>query len=248
MMTIQTVPIPTAKYMITDLDYTLTDKKMAEGIGKYLLMEQLYKLRFDKFVRGYRGARRIKNILNNGSKNPEIEGLEEFVRVLSDVRVADRKNVYKYAMMTLEKSALPGVANLVKQCKNQGMKTMVVTAGMDTAAEAAAEYFGIDRSVGNRVLYGVRSKNGWTIDGHGELLDVDISISNGKDKLKAMNVMNIPVEESIVVGNDKLDWELMDAAKLSLASPLADEETCKRADARVRNFENLCLIPKKNQY
>jgi phosphoserine phosphatase len=123
-----------------------------------------------------------------------------------------------YAEEYLQKHSLPGVKEFLEHLGDR-MPSCITTIGSDIAANAAADFYGFNDSIGNPIV----------IDNGNRIIRVDANIRDGKDKLEATQEMlgqrDLSIKDGIVLGNDLYDHDLMRASRVAMASPLADEAT-----------------------
>ncbi|MBI4015502.1 MAG: haloacid dehalogenase-like hydrolase [Candidatus Aenigmarchaeota archaeon] len=221
------------KYAVFDLDNTLVEGRVASYIGKSYFFRELFGLRIGHLYKGWKGMKSVKEILKEGGEDAEARGMEAFMGVLGETRIATWDSIYDYAKKAVEKHELPGAKEFVGKCKNNGLQTYIATLGLLISAQAARDYFGADAARGNSLI----AENGI-------IRGVKLTMKTGEDRLREVRTI-ANVNEALVVGNDRLDWPLMDAAGFSVAAPLADEETKKRADITITDFRELEFEPRK---
>jgi len=215
---------------VLDLDKCLVDGRVAQGIGKQFL--------FREFKRGhlhhvYRGLANYKKVLQITEEQGEAAGLEYFANILFSTGCAYSPLIYAFAHRYIEKHRIPGAKEFVRQIKKIVPLTIISTIGFDIAAYVASNYFqtnGTNGYVANRIV--------WDADYWAKSLEM--KIRDGKDKLDAtmekLHSRGSSGDNIFVLGNDELDHELMQASKLSVASPLADEETKRIADIWIPDY------------
>jgi len=221
------------KYAVFDLDNTLVKGRVASYVGKSYFFHQLYRFRLDHLYKGVKGMRRVNEILKAGGEDAEARGLEAFIGALGETGIATWDTIYEYSKSAVERHALPGAKEFVGRCKDNGFQTYIATIGLIISAQAARNYFGVDGARGNPLI----AENG-IIKG------VNLAMKTGEDRLREVKTIVNP-DQALVVGDSRLDWPLMDAAGFSVAAPLADEETKKRADIAITDFRNLEFEPRR---
>ncbi len=221
------------RYAVFDLDNSLIEGRVASYIGKSYFLRQLYKLRLDHVYKGWKGARRVREILIAGGEEAETRGLEAFMGVLGETGIATFYDMYDYARRAVEEHALPGAKDFVGKCKSNGLVTQIVTLGLHVSAQAAVDYFGAYGGRGNPLI-----QEGETVRG------IRLAMKTGEDRLREVRTI-VNLEQTLVVGNDKLDWPLMEAADFSIAAPLADKETKGKANLAITDFRELELEPRR---
>lgn len=134
--------------------------------------------------------------------------------------------------------------------KSTGKPSFISTIGTDIAASSAGEYFGTDDYVANElepeVVDGwrgprvcIRKLKIFVRDGHEKLKKTGKMLERFSAYNKSGKTKTLKIENCLVIGNDKYDHEMMRAAKLSAASPLADEETKRIADYWITSYSRL---------
>lgn len=212
--------LPECEGAVLDLDKSLVDDRVAGGIGGRFLKREAVRLHLGNAIYG---------IMNYGkvlkkAEESETEGLRYFFEVLGDRRFADKKSAYRFAGEFIKKHELPGAKDFVDFLNDAGIETFISTAGCDIAAEAAADYFGCRKGIGNKVVY-YEPKNKAEQE-NPIIRGCEITINHGKTKLDKTSEMleeyGIDLTDCIVLGNDLLDYHTMYIGAISVASPLAD--------------------------
>lgn len=205
------------KFLVADLDGTLVDGRVAQGMGKYFLFDELKRLHLPHVLLGLANYRKVKEAARRG----EAEGLEYFGNVIGRTGCAKPRLFDGYAHRYIESHSLPGAKD-VMLFFGQEMETFISTMGSDIAAQAAREFYGCTDFVANPVQYR-DGRAGTSIRG------VTLRIRDGTDKLEATEEMlrrhELTISDGIVLGNDRYDHESLMASRLAMASPLADEAT-----------------------
>lgn len=203
--------------LIADLDNTLCEGRVAQGIGKSYLVRELLRGNFDTFSEGWKGAKRVRAVVKAAGVNGEAEGLREFYAVLTSLGVGEKHEMYRFARKYVGDYAIREVQAFMKDVAN-GTPKILSTVGGSTAAIAAGTYFGIAHTVSNKDLFSP----------DGRLSGVKLLIRNGEEKLSAteelLEQMNIRLSRCVVIGDSAVDIPLLKAAGLGYASPFATEE------------------------
>ncbi len=222
--------------IVLDLDNTLVKGYMAEEIGKSLLLEEIegfMKLNNESpthlktLLKGVIGYMKVKSVRD------ESEGLERFYKILGKFNVTKEKT-YETAMKAIRKNELNGVKEFVDNL-NGKYETIIVTMSDEMSAKAAKEYFDVDYSWGNPLVYKDDKIKG-----------IELKIKDSKSKRdiveKILEKRGFKLERCCVIGDGKNDHEIMKSAGYSMASPLADEETKRIADG---GLETIRIIKSK---
>jgi len=169
-----------------------------------------------------------------GEQNPE--GLrrflaneiddEEFIR--SDIAIW-RRHVPELAIDDLEAileqvPLMPGAAALFRGLRERGVRTAIVSGGIDLLARRLARELGIDVALAN----GFRLRSDGQLTGEG-IVRVPI---HGKEAVlgQLQRQLGVDVEETAAVGNSEIDVGLFRRSRLGIAFQPEDEEVRRHAD------------------
>jgi len=169
-----------------------------------------------------------------GEQNPE--GLrrflaneiddEEFIR--SDIAIW-RRHVPALAIDDLEAileevPLMPGAAALFRGLRERGVRTAIVSGGIDLLARRLARELGIDVALAN----GFRLRSDGQLTGEG-IVRVPI---HGKEAVlgQLQRQLGVDVEETAAVGNSEIDVGLFRRSRLGIAFQPEDEEVRRHAD------------------
>ncbi len=220
---------------VYDLDKTLVDGRVAQGIGKRFIMKELKRWHLHHV---YSGLSNYNEVLRITSEKGEAAGIEYFANVLFGTGCADIGSIKRYSKEYIEKHELPSAREFITRVYELGPKTGIISSiCFNDTVEAAVFYFNMDGGVGNEVVYDNSTKPHRIV-----AKSLKMNIRNGKDKLE-MTMEHLGLKASgmkslFTVGNDPLDHELMKASGLSAASPLADEETKELADIWIPDYRS----------
>lgn len=119
---------------------------------------------------------------------------------------------------------MPGAKEAVEGLQDRGVKTAIVSAGIDLLSERIADELGIDCQVAN----------GLVADRHGRLsgegkLRVRL-MDKGDAVLEVMKAFEVPKEEVVAVGNSRYDVSMFTKAGKGIAFLPADEIVRDSAD------------------
>ncbi len=214
------------KAAVYDLDNTLVDGRVADGMGKKFLSSELCRLHLNHVWLGARNYSTVKRI---AEEQGEAKGLEYFFGVIGQTGCANRDLMKRFARDYIQKHGLHGSVEFAAYIKSLGIKQFISTIGCDMAAQASCELYGLNDYTANPVFCQ-----------NSVVKSCEPFIKTGEDKLyhtrKMLERRGLSLRDSLVVGNDELDHELMKASKLSAASPLANEETREIADIWIENY------------
>ncbi len=154
---------------------------------------------------------------------------EEFIR--SDI-VIWRRHAPELTVFDLERilagvPAMPGAKALVDGLLRRGVRTAIVSGGIDLLARRIARELGIDVALAN----GFRVDPGGRLTGEGI---VRVPIHGKEAVLAALQAqLGIPPEETASVGNSEIDVGLFRRSRLGIAFQPEDEEVRRGAHAVV---------------
>ncbi len=205
--------------VVVDGDKTLWKGRVAEGIGKSLLISELQKLHLRTFLRGFSGAKRVKSII---AENPGIKGETlgqmEFYNILTENHLGKKEDMVKIATNYINKNTIPEVSSLIFQFSQEGIPIFLSTAGGTTSLEAAIKIFKLTDGVSNTELF----------DKNNKLIGIELTITNGENKLyktvELLNKYNIKLSDCLVIGDSALDIPILKASRDAVFSPLATED------------------------
>lgn len=119
---------------------------------------------------------------------------------------------------------MPGAKEAVKGLRDRGVKTAIVSAGIDLLSERIAEDLRIDCQVAN----GLETDGRGRLSGEG-MLRVRL-MDKGDAVLEVMKVFGVPKEEVVAVGNSQYDVSMFTQAGKGIAFLPADEDVRNSAD------------------
>ncbi len=163
----------------------------------------------------------------------------EFMR--RDIRLWKAKNpdisLADIERILLQAKLVEGSSETIRALRERGVKTCVVSGGIDLLADHIGASCGIDRTV----------SNGLAADKEGRLTGEGILRVKLRDKasalLSVLDEFGIPAEKCAAVGNSWVDVTMFDVAGFSIAFNPIDEETRKAADVVVES-DNLMDVLK----
>jgi len=170
---------------------------------------------------------------------------EEFIR--SDL-VIWRRHVPSLALRDLEAiladvPLMPGAARLLRGLRAQGVRTAIVSGGIDLLARRVASELGIDVALAN----GFRATRSGELTGEGV---VRVPIHGKERVLEALQrQLGVLPEETASVGNSEIDVGLFRRSRLGIAFLPEDDAVRRHADRVVterdlgRVLETLASFP-----
>ncbi|MFQ6020705.1 MAG: haloacid dehalogenase-like hydrolase [Candidatus Aenigmatarchaeota archaeon] len=219
--------------IVSDIDNTLIGSRMAESglsLVKHVWGQGRYWTAITGFFGGLKvlGGTALKK--SRGKLYADNWGLQTYHRILSKHKIT-REEVDTVLRKYVEKHEMLGAKEFLDYLKNlENEKVLLLTTtGPSNGAEVCQEYFGADDYVANTVLY------------DGEFVSdikLDMKTSDDRKRLTEEKLAKFGrrLEDSIVIGDSEPDWLLMRCAKVSIASPQADNGTIARADLHIRDF------------
>ena len=130
---------------------------------------------------------------------------------------------------------MKGAGECMKKLKERGIKTAIVSAGLDLLASRVASEIEIDHVYAN----GIESNDG-ILTGKGilrvSLMEKDVSIQ------KLARKMDIPLNRIVAVGNSHFDIQMFKICGLGIAFNPLDELTRNAADVVIEE-KDLSLLP-----
>ncbi|MBA3046270.1 MAG: HAD family phosphatase [Candidatus Thermoplasmatota archaeon] len=144
-------------------------------------------------------------------------------RIKPDVSLADIKNILMDAKIN------SGSVETIQALKKKGIKTCIVSGGIDLLADQIGEMCGVDRVM----------SNGLTADSNGRLLGDGILRVELRDKAKALSTVldefGIVPERCAAIGNSWVDVSMFKIASYGIAFNPIDSVTIKEADVVVES-------------
>jgi len=154
---------------------------------------------------------------------------EEFIR--SDLviwrRHAPRLSVFDLERILADVPLMPGARTLIDGLKGRGVRTAIVSGGIDLLARRIARELGIDLALAN----GFRVTSDGVLTGEG-IVRVPI---HGKEQVLAhlQAQLGIPPEATASVGNSEIDVGLFRRSRVGIAFLPEDDEVRRGASAIV---------------
>jgi len=122
---------------------------------------------------------------------------------------------------------MPGAAETVRDLRGRGMKTAIVSAGIDLLGARITDELGIDMCFAN----GLETSADGRLTGHG-ILRVKL-MDKGDAVTEAAKAMGVDRSEVVSIGNSRYDISMFERSGTSIAFCPADDEVRARADAVV---------------
>jgi phosphoserine phosphatase len=130
-----------------------------------------------------------------------------------------------------------GIKETVAALKERGIKTVIVSGGMDIVAEKIAERYGFDDFIAN----GVESDDAGQLTGEGILR---VELLNKKLALDALlSKYSVRPERAACVGDSFIDIPMFKTCGMSIAFNPMDQRVCDNATYVVRNRNLRAVLP-----
>jgi len=118
---------------------------------------------------------------------------------------------------------MPGAEDCVKTLASHGIKTAIVSAGLDFLAQRVAESLGIDYVQAN----GIKTDRRGRLTGEGEVV---VRLTNKEENVRALSKQaKIPLHHCVSIGNSCFDIPMFEVAGLGVA--FDPEDVCVRTAA-----------------
>lgn len=158
----------------------------------------------------------------------EIDDLE-FIR--RDIRLWMEKDpdltVTKIQNILLDVPLMHGARETVKALRDRGIKTAIVSAGIDLLADRIADELGVDVDIAN----GLITDNRGRLSGEG-ILRVKL-MDKGDSVFEVAARLDVPQEQVVSVGNSRYDVTMFDKSGMGIAFMPSDDHVRDNADAVV---------------
>lgn len=217
------------KSAVYDLDNTLVEGRVAQGMGKRFLASELGRFHLRHVWLGITNYGKVKRIAEGSG---EAYGLEYLFDVIGRTGCANKAMMEEFARDYIQKHGLPGSKEFADYLREFVVNQFVSTASCDIAAIAACDLYGLGDYTANPVIY-----SGSVVKSCEPMIRTEV------DKLyyteRMLERHGLSLSGSLVVGNDRLDHKLMEFAGVKAASPLADEETRRIADFWIEDYAEL---------
>ena len=206
--------------MVVDGDKTLWQGRTLEGVFYAYMRKELAELRLPTFYKVVCGACEVKTIVKQfgGNVEGEAKGQKRAYGVLIENGLGKKEELYSFAKDFIDKRVVRNVSDLVMEKKRAGAAVFLSTASGTTTGEYIMERFHLRDFVSNKEFF----------DGKGRLMNVELVITNGENKLAATVAMldkyNITLDECVVIGDSRLDIPMLQSAGFPMASPFATDE------------------------
>jgi phosphoserine phosphatase len=168
----------------------------------------------------------------------EIDDLE-FIRRDIQLWMDKEPQIDRDRVMDILSSApiMPGAARTIRELKDAGVKTAIVSAGIDLLAEKVASGLGMDMHLAN----------GFVFDGEGRLsgegvLNVRL-MHKGDSVLEVARRFGVGKRDTVSVGNSSYDVSMFEESGKGIAFCPSDDETREKAHAVVDEKDLSNILP-----
>ena len=187
------------------------------------------------------------NTSNERSVNDYLKGKiddMEFIRRDASLWKENGKPITKKRLFDIlsDVPLMKGAKECMSDLKNNGIKTAIVSAGLDILAEKVADKLGIDYVLAN----GLETDKNGRLNGIGilavRLMYKDLAVKSLAEKQK------IPLERIASIGNSCYDIPMFEITGLGIAFNPGDECTRKAADIIVEGNDLSKILPVLKSY
>lgn len=215
------------KAALIDVDGTLVEGSVSEGIGKGYLLQEWQRGNYASAAAGFLGA--VKTIYFTKVMSDEQRGYDAFAAALSNAGCVGEESAYRFAEEFVKKHGLPSAADFVKFLNVAGLQTIAYTGGLDVSAKAASRHFGTRMALSN-----------YRIEENRIIPSRYVWPQRPLKRVAAENFLdielNLGLDECLVVGDAETDPPVMSGAMLSLAAPLAKQAVKDVSDYWAQSF------------
>ena len=162
----------------------------------------------------------------------------EFIRRDIDLWRKKKPSVSRedIALILEEVPLMPGAEEAVSILRSKGVKTAIVSAGVDLLAERIAKQLGMDMQMAN----GMEADGAGRLTGEG-VLKVRLT-DKGEALVETANALGIPLEETASVGNSRYDVSMFRRSAKGIAFMPEDQEVRKEADVVVEQKDLRAVV------
>lgn len=122
---------------------------------------------------------------------------------------------------------MPGAAETMRSLREDGVRTAIISAGIDLLSERIAEELGMDHQIAN----GLETDGSGRLSGRG-ILRVRLT-DKGDAVVETARMFGVRPADVVAVGNSKYDVSMFEIAGRGIAFVPADDSVRERADAVV---------------
>lgn len=209
--------LDTVKAMIFDGDGTVWKGSVSKGIGMGYLMQSATGLDVRAFKSLVRGAVDISRKISK-NEDPEClaKGLEELYSILVKNNLGTQSEMMAFAASYLSKYTIPNMRYLM-YAMSSARPLFLITISGSTSALAARNSLPFTDFVSNEDIFDIS----------GKLKGVNLIVRNGEDKAARAQAMlekyDLNIRDCAAFGDGTVDLPMLKAAKISVASPYAED-------------------------
>ncbi|MCX6650108.1 MAG: HAD family phosphatase [Methanomassiliicoccales archaeon] len=131
----------------------------------------------------------------------------------------------------------PGIGRTVGALQARGVRTVIISGGLDLIAGKIAREYGFDAQWSN----GLAADQEGRLTGEGVLR---VELCNKKKALQeAQGLFGVLPERTASIGNSSIDVSMFEGSSLGIAFNPIDEEVVRNADHVVRNADLSAVLP-----
>ncbi len=206
-----------AKALLLDGDGTIWKGSVSKGIGIGYLMRSAAALNVGSFKSLVRGAREISRRISNSS-DPEClsKGLEELYALLSRNNLGTKSEMMAFSVSYINRHTIPEMRYLMHEVSRTRPLFLITISG-STSSIAAKSALPLTDFVSNEDIF----------NDSGKLTGVNLIVRNGDDKVAKTHYLlkkyGLQIRDCAAFGDGEVDMPLLKAAKISVASPYAQD-------------------------
>lgn len=208
---------------VFNLDGTLVDGRVAEGVGKRFLATEG---RAKHYHHVAWGLVNYPIVLAITSMRNETDGLRHFVDVIGKTGCMTNSLFFELARDYIDRHVYPGARELVEYLAQAGKPCFISTIGADASAEAARSSFD-NNFMPSYVANSLRARGRYK----SVITGIDTPVKTSDDKLthteRLLNQHGLSLGDCAVFEDSATGLEMMSRAKLGLAAPDATQEVLK---------------------
>jgi phosphoserine phosphatase len=157
--------------------------------------------------------------------------IEKWMRVRNDLCIADIEEILRPVPI------VAGIQETVTALRSLGVRSVIVSGGLDMAARRIAKENGFDDHIANSLECDELGR----LTGEGVLR---VELTNKRKALQRFQALyGVPAERTVAIGNSFVDISMFSASALSIAFNPIDEAVERRADVVLRSKDLRDVLP-----